>query len=125
MKNRGLRNRFNQEKLRAVWAFEYSCLWCGESGFDCFHHIMSPSSPRYLDGKFNSSILNACPIHNQKCHLYNPELHKIDSERKMLQGVLKHLVLSGFKFKDKDAEFYEKYSALYNSKGLDRHINKD
>jgi len=113
MKNRGLKHRFNKDELKSVWCFKYHCLWCLEAGFDCFHHIMSSSSPRFIDGNFNSSILNAYPIHNNNCHLYNPELHKPENEKAMLKRVLDILRKEGYKLKPIDIEFMRNYKEMY------------
>ena len=113
MRNRGLKNRFDREELRRAWAFWDICLWCGKRGFNAFHHIISPSSPRYKAGDFNSSILNAFPIHNYKCHLYNPELHKLENEKRLLREVLRILLRNGYKLKEKDVRFYRAYEELY------------
>lgn len=113
MKNRGLKNRFNQERLRAIWAFNYKCFWCDESGADCFHHIKSSSSPDFQEGKFNRSILNACPIHNEGCHLYNPKLHKPENEKMLLGKILNFLVETDVVFDDLDKEFFKVYKKEY------------
>jgi len=96
-----------------AWGFSYRCLWCGKSGFSAFHHIISPGSPGYQAGKFNSSILNACPIHNHECHLYNPDLHKPENQKMLLNKVLETLVKKGIKFNEKDRKFFKAYKALY------------
>ena len=114
MKNSGLKNRFNRDRLQAAWRFSYKCLWCGKSRFDAFHHIISPSSQAYQAGNFNSSILNACPIHNHGCHLYNPELHKAETEKMLLEKVLEILIKTDIKFNEKDKEFFRTYKELYS-----------
>lgn len=111
MKNRGLKNRFSKNELMDNWTFWYECLWCGGSGFDCFHHIKSPSSLCFKEGKFNQSLLNACPIHNFKCHIGNGELHK--NEKKLAQKVLKILLKNDYKLKKIDKLFIENYPELY------------
>ena len=111
-----LRNRFNPEDLNRAWCFWKKCLWCEKSGFDAFHHIISPVSKSYKSGNFNQSILNSCPIHNFKCHLYNPELHKEENEKKLLQKVLRILIEEDYQFTEKDKQFYKNYEFLYKSK---------
>jgi hypothetical protein len=116
MKNNGLRNRFDEDEIRSAWAFNYRCFWCDKSGFDCFHHIISPSSDRYIDGDFNSSILNSFPIHNFGCHLYNPRLHKRNQESRMLRKTIKYLFSQGYELKDIDKKFISVYRDLYINK---------
>ena len=114
MKNRGLRNRFNREDIATVWVFDYfDCMWCGENHADCFHHVISPSSMRYQDGDFNSSILNACPLSNFKCHLFNGDLHKIENEKILLRKVVRKVLKSSYKLKEKDNEFMRVYWKMY------------
>ena len=74
---------------------------------------MSPSSPRFKKGDFNSSILNACPIHNFGCHLYNSELHNEENEKMLLKKVIEHLIKEGYRLKKKDNDFLNAYSKLY------------
>jgi hypothetical protein len=116
MKNRGLKNRFNPDKLLRYWGADDKCSWCGKFGFNCFHHIISSQSWGWKKGNFNSSILNACPIHNEVCHLYNPALHKKENEKKLLMITLKHLVRKKYQFTDIDKQFFEAYKEMY--KGL-------
>jgi hypothetical protein len=64
MKQSGLSNRFSEE-TRHVWEYWYACLLCGMNQQDALHHIVSPSSRHYVEGKHNESVFNSCPIHNQ------------------------------------------------------------
>ena len=115
MKNRGLKNRFDKEELESAWSGHYYCLWCGKSGADCFHHIISRSSgERYIAGDHNSSVLNSFPIHNHKCHLYNSQLHKPENEKKFLTKVATILQNNGYELKKKDLDFLEVYSKMYD-----------
>jgi len=114
MRNNGLKNRFDKNRLNSAFAFHYKCLWCDKAGSDCFHHIISASSTNYREGEFNSSILNACPIHNHKCHLYNSELHKTENEKMLLNKVLEVLALENISFNDLDRKFFDVYRKLYN-----------
>ncbi len=109
MQNKGLQNRFDPNEIRATWCFWFICLWCGKSGADCFHHIKSPSSSDYQKGKFNQSMLNSFPIHNFSCHLYNPELHKIETEKRFMQKTYEALINTGYQLKEIDKEFIRKY----------------
>lgn len=112
MKNRGLKNRFGND-VRIAWTSWYKCLWCGKSGADCLHHIKSPSSRDYKKGKFNRSALNSCPLHNHSCHLYNPELHKPETEEKLLLKVFDVLGKNGYKLKEIDEDFIKNYIENY------------
>jgi hypothetical protein len=74
---------------------------------------MSPSSSRYKKGDFNQSVLNACPIHNHGCHLYNSNLHKIETEKKLLQAILRVVLQSGYLLQEIDKQFLNTYKKLY------------
>jgi len=89
-------------------------LWCGKTGFNAFHHIISPSSQWYKKGDFNRSILNSFPIHNHGCHLYNPDLHKPETEKRLLKQVLRILLSRGYELTKRDVEFYQAYKGLYD-----------
>jgi len=66
MKRSGLRNRFSQE-TRSIWELDWhECMVCGLNQWNVLHHIISPSSRYYIDGKHNESAYNSCPIHNYK-----------------------------------------------------------
>ena len=109
-----LKNRFNKEELARTWTFWFRCLWCDKSGVDSFHHIKSPSSQDYQKGDFNKSMLNSYPIHNfRHCHLYNPLLHKKETESRLLKKVLKVLLENGYKLTHRDRRFMEVYKDSY------------
>ena len=114
MKNRGLKHRFDKDELQSAWAFHFTCFYCGKSHADCFHHIMSPSSQRFIDGDFNSSILNSCPVNNQFCHIHKGELHSEMIEKTFARKVINTLIESGYKMNEKDFVFYNKYPFLYS-----------
>lgn len=113
MKKSGLQNRFNQEELNRVWGFHFSCLWCGKSHPDCFHHIKSLSSQDYQKGYFNRSVLNSCPINNFDCHLNNGELHKLENEKMLLGKVKDCLLKSDYQLKQIDRIFMKTYRKMY------------
>jgi len=113
MKRTGLKYRFDREKLNSVWAFNFRCFLCEESGADCFHHIKSSPSSDYKIGEFNKSVCNSFPIHNEGCHLYNPELHRIENEKMMLVKVFRYLLKNNYVFEEIDKEFIRKYRENY------------
>ena len=113
MRKSGLKNRFDKDELMATWTGIYICLWCGKAHADCIHHIKSLSSQRFVEGKFNQSMLNACPINNFECHIDNGELHRPENERMLAQKVLKTLLKDRYKLKKTDKDFVENYPELY------------
>ena len=113
MRKSGLKNRFSKDELMTAWASVYTCLWCGKAHANCFHHIKSPGSQRFVRGRFNQSMMNACPINNFECHIGNGELHKPENEKMLAQKVLKILLKDGYELKKIDKQFVENYPELY------------
>lgn len=111
--SQSLKNRFDKDELQTAWAFWHRCMWCGRAGSDAFHHTKSPGSLVYVKGSFNNSMLNSYPIHNFKCHIGNPELHKLENEKTMLRQVIKALLFNGYELNEKDVCFYREYRDHY------------
>jgi len=107
----GLQNRFDNDEVKSFWAFHYECLICNENGWDALHHILSPTSQGFVKGKHNTSILNSCPIHNVKCHLYNPSLKR--REKELLKIVLRLTKNKGYELNEKDIQFLTVYKKFY------------
>jgi len=108
MKQSGLHNRFAKDDTEA-WMFWYRCMWCGQNGWDCLHHIISPSSRGHRIGDFNESILNSSPMHNHKCHIDNGELHHRETEIKLLEKTMTVLRHKDYQMKDIDKRFQMAY----------------
>jgi len=104
----GLNYRFNHDDT-FVWTFWQRCLWCGENRWDALHHVISPSSLHFSDVKWNNSILNGAPIHNEKCHLKNSQLHKIENEIELLRKIITILSINDYKLKERDKKFIKTY----------------
>ena len=118
MKNNGLSNRFSQE-TRAEWIYWYACNICGMNQYDALHHIICPSVRFYIKGKHNTSILNSCPIHNQKCHIGNEaHLYNDDTVKQLLQKTLTALLQMDYKLKPIDREYMTIYKDLYTPEDL-------
>ncbi len=56
-----LKNDFSTE-TRNIFAWNYTCWWCGRNHANALHHIK---------GRSSNSPLNACPINNNSCHIGN------------------------------------------------------
>ena len=122
MKNSGLRNRFSQD-TKSKWLGWNSCIVCmlegrPASGADALHHIVSPSSMEYIDGEHNESILNSCPIHNQRCHIGNEAyLYKKENIARILKMVKRVLELYqdiDISQQQNDRDFEKLYRQLYS-----------
>lgn len=105
-----LKNNFTP-KTRSLFYGCTICFWCGYSinkgeNVNALHHIV---------GRKSNSPLNACPIHNNFCHLYNPKLHKRDNEIMLINKTLTYLKKENYKLTDKDKEFYIKYGTKSES----------
>jgi len=110
-----LKNRFPikvfEEWMTNDW---FECLICKENSFDCLHHILSESTKYFIPGNHNKSILNSCPLHNDKCHLYNGAvLHTREMISKLLNKVEWILMKQGYQFTEVDKQFKEIYNKLY------------
>lgn len=128
MKNNGLNYRIKEED-KAVFLDWITCLICNRNSWDALHHIISPSFRGHIKGEHNSSIYNACPIHNFKhpnaeghepnCHIGNESfLYSEDTIRNLLQ-LVKRIVDKAiddgiYKRKEKDNNFLKTYERYYN-----------
>lgn len=108
----GLLNEFDRDKLAKWFIFNKKCFYCGEyqnklgHGIDAFHHIMKRSS---------NSILNACPIHNEICHLGNGTIHQFDTRVMLLGRTMFYLINQGYKLTAKDEQFISDNTQYYNA----------
>jgi len=98
-----LKNPFSEE-TRLLFFGRELCWWCDLWGWDTLHHIK---------GRVSSSPLNACPIHNHICHLYNGKLSLREVQRQLMEKTLRYLLGAGYKLTDKDKEFVLKYKKDY------------
>jgi len=115
MKQTGLKNRFPKSVIE-WWSVSewFECLICRKNKWDCLHHILSESTRFYIPGSHNKSILNSCPIHNNKCHLYNGAiLHTKEMISKLLNEVEWILMKQGYPFSKVDKNFKKRYNKLY------------
>ena len=113
--SKGLKNRFSQ-KVFEFWkgiGWRYDLI-DDHNDADCLHHIISPSSRFFKKGDFNKSIFNSCPLNNFRNHLYNPSLHKPETEKRLLKKVAQIIMDNGHKITERDARFYKEYKELYN-----------
>lgn len=109
--NHGLQNRF-PKGTREKWLWWYECLECGQNTWDALHHIISPTSEYYVKGNHNRSVLNSCPICNNKCHIGHED--KLHAEIPELLGKSKRALESlHYQLKPIDKEFMRIYSHVY------------
>jgi len=112
-KNMKLHNNFPEESrywLEETWC----CWWCGENTPDCLHHIVGRGNKQ---SKVESSILNAAPLCNQKCHLAHHSLLKTDKYiAQLLQQTYKYLINQGYILNRNDKAFMLKYAKYYKEK---------
>lgn len=109
------KNNFDRDELKQWFCFNQKCFYCGEYGFDAFHHIFG----RGAEG--SNSILNACPIHNENCHLYNLQLNRNNIKKELLEKTLKYLLNQGYLLKDlkeRDKIFLSKHIKFYKNISL-------
>jgi hypothetical protein len=108
MKKSGLKNSFDRDDIRYYYCYNYKCFWCGKNHADAFHHIY---------GRESASLLNSCPINNNECHLYNPQLTKDKVKKKLALLTFRYLDKEGFVPGDIDKKFIQKHMDIY--KGLE------
>jgi len=91
----------------------WCCWWCGENTSDCLHHIVGRGNAGSV---VESSILNAAPLCNHKCHLPNHgQLRTEEKIKELLQQTLKYLISKGYKLTRNDFAFKTKYAKYYKS----------
>lgn len=78
---------------------------------DSLHHIMGRGSG---DSELESSILNAAPLCNQKCHLpHHGRLCTPEYQKKFLNKTYEYLMKRNYFLTELDLAFMEKYAHLY------------
>ena len=104
-----MQNNFPQELKH--WFDVYECWWCKRNGADCLHHIVGRGGK---NSTCESSILNAAPMCNNRCHLPNHALMRTDEQiKKLLAHTYSFLTNSGYVLKEIDVKFLEKYIQYY------------
>lgn len=98
-----LQNPFSDE-TRTLFIWNYECFWCGQNGWDALHHIR---------GRVSDSPLNACPIHNQRCHINNGRLATFEVRKKLLAKTYEYLLKNGYALTTKDRLFISTNKRYY------------
>lgn len=106
-----LSNRFNEDVF-AFWEGWYTDLIDFKNDANTLHHIISPSSMRYVAGKHNESIINSCPLNNNRNHLYQ-NMHNRDKEDLLLSRVITILKDNEYKLKEIDKKFLTTYNITW------------
>jgi hypothetical protein len=89
----------------------WTCWYCGMNTADCLHHIVGRGNG---DSVVESSILNAAPMCNHKCHIPNHgKLKRAENIRELLRTTYIYLITYGYKLNDNDEEFRKKYAKYY------------
>lgn len=88
------------------------CCWlCGMNTSDCLHHIVGRGNKSSI---VESSVLNAAPLCNQKCHLKHHSLLRTDEwVRKLLKQTKKYLDNYDYTYTRNDHAFLLKYAKYY------------
>ena len=112
------KNKSFSEETRRLFDYCYDCSVCGMNNWDALHHIFG--------GNFDEadSPLNACPIHNDKCHVGRGHQFSKHEENLMLVKTLKYLFIEKYKFTQKDLNFIKKYEDRYLMIGESRELLK-
>lgn len=89
----------------------WTCWWCGENTADALHHIVGRGNGGSV---VESSVLNAAPLCNQKCHLKHHGTLRTDQYVSLLlKQTRKYLENKGYKLKRNDHAFILKYAHYY------------
>ena len=108
------RNSFPEES-RLIFQDLWMCYWCGENTADALHHIVGRGNTGSV---VESSIYNAAPLCNQKCHLkHHGELRTEEMMKAMLVQTKKYLDSKGYKPNRIDSLFLIKYAKYYRKAG--------
>lgn len=109
------------EESRFIFQDAWMCWYCGENTADSLHHIVGRGNG---DSTCESSILNAAPFCNQKCHLQNHGKISTDEYKlKLLEQTLLYLISTRYTLNKVDIEFIKKYHQYYEQTKKERSKN--
>lgn len=103
-----LRNPF-ADASRELFRDAAGCFKCGESGHDALHHIR---------GRVSDSPFNAAPLHNQRCHIGQGDIHTEPVERRYLAKTSRYLASVGYEATEADRAFLRANARLYDAQEL-------
>ena len=105
-------NNFDRDELQKWFEGWWKCYYCGQNTWDCFHHAVGRGNK---SDDAESSILNAVPLCNQKCHLPNHGALRSSKafKKKFLTRTYDLLIERGYKFNEVDKRFLKKYEEFY------------
>lgn len=104
------KNNFPEEAW-SIFQDAWMCWYCGMNTADCLHHIVGRGNG---DSKVESSMLNAAPMCNHKCHIPNHgKLKRVENIKELLKTTYTYLLSVGYKLNKTDKEFIKKYKKYY------------
>jgi len=109
-----LKNDFSTE-TRNIFAWNYTCWWCGRNHANALHHIK---------GRSSNSPLNACPINNNSCHIGNGKLATFEVQTKLLEKTFNYLMSVKYSLTAEDKQFIKINRLHYEQFISKQHINK-
>ena len=113
MKTSKSHNNFPQQSW-LVFQDAWRCWYCGMNTADSLHHIVGRGQG---DSIAESSILNAAPLCNHKCHLAHHGKFRTDEwVQEFLHLTYYYLLSINYTFEENDHEFMKKYERFYNEK---------
>lgn len=105
-----MQNNFSQDAF-IIFQEAWCCWLCGMNTSDCLHHIVGRGEK---GSKVESSILNAAPLCNQKCHLANHGKLRTDKYVvELLKKTFDYLHSKGYTLNENDINFIRKYWKYY------------
>ena len=92
------------DDTRDLFFWNQLCFWCGMNKWTDLHHIL---------GRVSNSPLNACPIHNQRCHIGNGKLGTFEVQCKLLAKTFLFLSTQGYRLTINDKMFIRRFKNHY------------
>jgi hypothetical protein len=106
-----LSNRFSEDVF-AFWCDWYTDLIDFKNDANTLHHIISPGSNQYIPGIHNESIINSCPLNNNRNHLHKA-MHNEEKEKMLLSRVVTILKDKEYRLKKIDKDFISIYKITW------------
>lgn len=101
---------FDNDMLRSIYDEYEDCAYCGMAGADCFDHV----EPRA--GKYTDSIVNAAPVHNQKCNIdKHGAMHSPMMKEALIKRNLLRLFREQYTFIEVDTKYLEEYEPAHKA----------
>lgn len=104
---------FDNDTLRSLWEEQENCAFCHVNGADSFDHIEGRAAAH------TDSVLNAVPVHNQKCNIaLHGEMHTHENKVRLFIHVFIRLFQRKYDFQKNDYDFVKTSNAAQEALGI-------